>query len=133
MVELLEETKEVKYKPIQWCEDSLVMYNEGQAWTSVIIDGQPKHCHLGREADVKAILRGDMPISDKCSYKRQMALARILKIKEEINGRQVGGDSLERSNTNGTSRGRQKDPNFSKARKKITNNKAYHKTKSLSR
>ena len=132
MVEALENIQ-VKYQPITWCEDNLVMYNEGQAWTSVIIDGQPEHCHLGDEATVKSIIRGETAISDKCSYKRQMALARILTIKEEINGRQVRGDSLERSNINGTSRGRQKDPNFSKARKKITNNKAYHKTKSLSR
>ena len=132
MVEALENIQ-VNYQPITWCEDNLVMYNEGQAWTSVIIDGQPEHVHLGQEVDVKVIISGNMPISDTCSYKRYQALKRIIQLKEEINGRQVGGDSLERCNTNGTSRSRQKDPNFSKARKKITNNKAYHKTKSLSR
>lgn len=124
MVEALENIR-VKYQPIRWCEDGLVMYNEGQAWTSVMIDGEPQHCHLGDEATVKAILCGEQAISDKCSYKRQMALARVLQIKEVIHGRETGGEGVERSGPNGIFRGKQADIRLPKNRQRATRRPAH--------
>ena len=123
MVEALENIR-VKYQPTTWCKDNLVVYNEGHAWTSVIIDGQPEHCHLGKETDVKAFLSGAMPISETCSYKRQLALARILELKEVISGRETGGAGMERNGSNGISRGKQKDLRLSTARKRTTRRNA---------
>lgn len=126
MVELLE-NKEVKYKPIQWCEDNLVMYNDGQAWTSVIIDGQSEHCHLGKEADVRAILSGSMPITDTYSYKRQMALVRVLEIKEEINAKRVREDGMERGGNNGAAGSKQANTRLPQNRKRATRRGANQK------
>ena len=124
MVENLEAIPAIKHK-MSWCEDDLVLYNDGQAWTSVIIDGEARHVHLGRESDVRAILKGEKPISDKCSYTRQMALARILQIKEEIHGGETYREGMVGSGVDGISRSKQKNTRLPANRKRATGRNAH--------
>lgn len=109
----------VKYEPIRWSEDNLVMFNGGYAWTSLILYGQPEHICLGKENEVKAVLSGEKPISDIRSHKRAAAFIRIFEIREEINGTDTGAGGLERRRPIRTIRYRQKNARLPKDRKRI--------------
>lgn len=115
----------IRYEPIRWSQDNLVMFLDGYAWTSLILDGRADHIGLGKEDEVKAILSGEKPINDSFSPRQAAALARILQLREEISGANTRSGGLERSRPIRTLRHRPKNTRLSKGRKRIPRGKAH--------
>lgn len=84
-------------KPITWSKDGLVMFLDGYAWTSLILNGHLEHICLGKEDNVRAILTGEKPITEAGSLKREQAFIRIFEIREEIGEPTVAGTGVQRT------------------------------------
>lgn len=122
-----------KYEPTRWSEDNLVMFLDGRAWTSLVLDGRPEHICLGKENEVKAVLSGEKPINGTWAYRQAAALTRILQLREETNGADTRAGGLERNRHIRTIRHRPKNTRLSQGRKKIPRGKAHHQSKGLYR
>lgn len=126
------EEKTPEYEPIRWSEDNLVMFFDGYAYTAVRLDGHVEHVRLGKEDDVKAMLSGTKPITEAETDRQVRALARILEIREESDGADIGSGSLERRRSIRSVRDRSKNARLSQGRKRIPRGKAYRQIKSIS-
>lgn len=113
-------------EPIRWSEDSLVMFSDGYAWTSLMLDCPVKQICLGKEDEAKAVLSGAEPIGQNFTDRQAAALTRILELREETNGGDTGSGGLERSRAVRTFGNRPKDTRLFTARKRVPRSTPHH-------
>lgn len=136
------EEKTPEYEPITWSEDNMVMFLDGWAWAEELIEKEAKPpavrrwevvpiC-LGREDDIRAILKGDKPIPDDMSPRRIAVIKKILEVTGYGRELDTGAGTVERSRAARAFRHRSKNARLSQDRKRIPRGKAHRQIKGLS-
>ena len=121
------------FKPITWSQDGLIMFLDGWAWSALVLDGRVRQVCLGKEDDVRAVLAGARPLADVGGERQAMALASILRLKEETDGAGPEANGLERGRSPGAVRDRPKNTRLSESRKRVSRGKAHRQIKGVSR
>ena len=130
-----------KYEPVRWTEDNLVMFLDGWAWASELVEKEAKppaeRCWdvfpicLGRKDDIIPILKGEKPIPDDMSPRRIAVIKKILEVTEDERELDARAGNLERGRPLRAIRDRSKNARLSQDRKRIPRGKAYHQVKGV--